>query len=126
MHTKNPDVPEILIQHSCRHANDKLHNYAIEQQYRFNKIHDIIVGSNSQCMRINMPEFFKKEGLTCKTNYTLMYMKYDGINKTRKPIPEINNNLFYNSALSPIRGKQETVGALIEKIARSYYPLITG
>ena len=121
MSATNADVPEILIQHSCRYANDKLHNYAIEQQYRFSKIHNIIVGSSSQCMQHEMPKPFYTEGLTCKTNYTQMYMKYSGINSIKSKIPNINSDLFYNTTLSPIRRKQDTIGSLIENISKSHY-----
>jgi len=124
MHTTQPAIPEILIQHSCRLANNRLHNYAIEQQYRFSKIHNIVVGSSGQCMQHETPKLFYTAGLSCKTNYTQMFMKYIGHNSTPPKLktPEINNNdLFYNTALSPIRRKQDTIGSLIENIAKSPY-----
>lgn len=124
---ERPDVPEIFIQHSCRFANDKLPSNIIELIYRYNKIHNIITDTVGECMITQQPPKFTTK-FKCGTNYSKFYYKPTrkannaANNKTKKQLISIlNNSMFNNSKLTPIRLKNDTVGGLIEKVSINPY-----
>lgn len=124
---KRPDVPEIFIQHSCRFANDNLPSNIIELIYRYNKIHNIITDTVGECMITYQPPKFTTK-FNCGTNYSQFYYKPTrkannvANNNTKKQLISIlNNSMFNNSKLTPIRFKNDTIGGLIEKVSINPY-----
>jgi hypothetical protein len=122
---ERPHVPEIIIQHSCRFANDKLPSNIVELIYRYNKIHNIITDTVGECMITQQPPKFTTK-FKCGTNYAQYYYKPTKAaannNKTKKlPISLMNNSMFNNSKLTPIRLKNDTIGGLLEKVSINPY-----
>lgn len=100
------DIPKIVVQYSCRVANNELKPYFVELSYRYNKIHNVFVDSSGKCLL--KPNTLTDSANTCD-NYNTFFSKLantiPGENaKPNNVYRAIKPYLFMNNKLSPIRG----------------------
>lgn len=121
---KNDNIPEIIVVDCCRMVDsDTRSNLAVELQYRYSKIHDIITDAVSQCSstdlskaRINLINTQNSDAVCARSNY-VKYFTQEVINKSHNNTKY--KNLLLNSNLTPIREKHSLkLGQMMDYIIK--------
>ena len=119
----HPGIPKIVIQYSCRVANNELKPYFVELSYRYHKIHNIFVDSSGKCLL--KPNALTDSANTCENYYTFFSKIANTIpGENAKPnnvYSAIKPYLFMNNKLSPIRGTRSLKSKNLDYVTTHAY-----